>query len=96
MALAGIAASPGVANAQIQCFGRYQISEGRLISTPFCEDEYLAYVARTYGARTSGFQMRNDLGERNTICRWIGWDTRLRSICNLDDDNDPFKRRKGR
>lgn len=89
-------ATAGPGQAQFNCFGRYQFTGAGTISTPYCEDEYLAFVARTYGVSATGDEMRYDLGERQTVCRMIGYDARVRDICNLDEDSDPFRRKRGK
>ncbi len=70
------------AEAAIRCNGRFQISGGREISTPYCEDEYLARVAREYGARVSGRRLRRDFGKKREICRLVGFDSRVLDICS--------------
>ena len=60
-ACAMTAAAP--AEARIRCDGNYQIVNGQPHATPFCQDENLARVARSYGMRVSGSAMRNSPSE---------------------------------
>ncbi len=72
----------GIPAAQaINCRGQYQISGGREISTPYCEDNYLATVARGYGSRVSSAEIRNNPSTKREVCRFIGHDTRVQHIC---------------
>ncbi len=72
----------------IQCKGRYQVVSGNLISTSYCEDNYVAVVARKYGYRVSKAAIRNNPNKKREICRQIGHDSRLSGIC----DTKIFKR----
>lgn len=72
-------ASP--ADARIRCDGRFQIVKGQSLSTPYCEDEYLATVARGYGVRVSGQAVRNDPSVKANVCRFVGGDPRVQDIC---------------
>lgn len=80
-AFAGFAMSAGKAEAKITCRGQFQVSGGRLISTPYCQDEYLAEVAREYGIRTTGSKMRNSFSAKVSVCRTVGHDIRVRENC---------------
>jgi hypothetical protein len=42
------------AAARIECRGNFQVTKYGLISTPYCEEEQIARVARSYGARVTG------------------------------------------
>ncbi len=55
--LAVATASP--AAARIQCQGNFQVSKYGLIATPYCEEEQIARVAQSYGARVTGAEVRN-------------------------------------
>lgn len=69
------------AEASIYCYDQFQYSNGRLIETPFCSDGYLAAVAREYGARVSANAIRNNPNKKEQICRFIGYDWRLKNVC---------------
>jgi hypothetical protein len=73
------------AQAKIVCNGDYQVVNGSEISTPYCSDGYVAAVARQRGMRVSDAEVRNNPGKKDEICRWIGFDSRIRSYCNPDD-----------
>lgn len=71
------------AYAGINCSGRYQVVRGHgHVATPYCEDEYLARVARGYGTRVSGAAIRRSTGRKEEICRFIGHDSRVADICS--------------
>jgi hypothetical protein len=71
----------GAADAKIRCDGPYQLSGGNYIATPYCEDNYLATVARGYGMRVSGAEIRNNYNAKKRVCQVIGHDTRVAQIC---------------
>ena len=76
-------AIPGEGYAGINCSGRYQVVKGYgHIATPYCEDEYLARVARSYGTRVSGSAIRRSPGRKAEICRFVGHDSRVSDICS--------------
>ena len=72
--------SPGLALA-ITCVDQFQYSAGRWIATPFCEDLYLASVAREYGARLHPFALLDNPNKKVRICDFIGFDHRVQSLC---------------
>jgi hypothetical protein len=77
-----LAATGSPAAARIQCQGTAQVVDGALISTPFCEDNYLAEVARTsYGMRVTAAQVRNNPSVKADVCRAIGHDIRIAHLC---------------
>lgn len=65
---------------------------GQLINTPYCEDNYLAEVAREYGMRVSAAQVRNDPSVKERVCRLIGQDNRAQNACA--SYKDPFLKRR--
>lgn len=83
------------ASAAMMCEGPYQIIEGRLLATQFCQDNYLAKVARSYGMRVSARQVRWDASIKADACRLTGHDNRVRTICR-GEFNDYFRDRGGR
>ena len=87
------AAGVSPAEARILCDGNYQVSSGGPISTPYCEDENLAAVARQYGMRVSGSQIRANEGTKARACRLVGSDNRVSSAC-ASYRNDPGLRRR--
>lgn len=56
------------------------------ISTPYCQDEYVAVVARDYGIKTTGARIRNDWGHKRDVCSLIGQDIRIRTACISEND----------
>lgn len=80
-AVAAVVINAGTAEAKITCKDQFQVSGGRLISTPYCQDEYLAEVAREYGIQTTGSKMRNSFSAKVSVCRTVGYDIRVRENC---------------
>jgi hypothetical protein len=81
----------GTAEARIVCRDGYQVSGGQEISTPYCNDEYLAQVARERGTKVSAAEVRNNPNRKDEICRHIGYDIRIREYCPSDSDSDSGK-----
>ena len=77
--LATAAAAP--ASARIQCQGNFQVTKNGLIATPYCEEENIARVAQSYGARVTGAEVRNNPLEKVYLCQVYGGDTRLKGAC---------------
>ena len=77
--LALAAASP--AAAKIQCQGQFQVTKYGLISTPYCEEENIARVARSYGVNVTGAQVRNDALKKVYLCQTLGNDIRMKGSC---------------
>lgn len=71
----------------IECRNGYQRVAGSEIATPFCQDEYLAVVARDFGISTTGARVRKDWGHKREICRLIGQDNRIRGACASENDS---------
>lgn len=70
------------AHAKIRCDGPYQIISGAGPHlTPYCEIQYLYKVARGYGISTSFAKLRNNVSERERVCRAIGHDGRVQNTC---------------
>ena len=79
--LLGVAVPAGPASA-IECEGNFQVQKnGNQIATPYCQDGYLAIVAREYGMRVSPQEIRYNSGEKQRVCRFIGEDNRVREAC---------------
>ena len=76
-----IFAAPDQAAARIQCRGNFQITKYGPIATPYCEEEQIAIVARSYGMRVTGAQVRNDPLKKVYLCQIIGGDVRLKGSC---------------
>ncbi len=81
-ALAVAAVVPTAANAAIRCNGAYQINSLGQFHSPYCADGYLATVARSFGMRVTGDQIRNSTSVKADVCRSIGFDSRILEICS--------------
>src|SRR6188472_2957893 len=79
MLLAGAFAGP--AAARIECNGNFQITKYGPIATPYCEEEQIAFVARSYGMNVTGSQVRRDPLKKVYLCQVIGSDVRLKGSC---------------
>ena len=80
VAAATLAAADPAA-ARIECRGNFQITKYGPIATPYCEEEQIARVARTYGFNVTGSQVRNDPLKKVYLCQVIGGDVRLKGSC---------------
>lgn len=66
----------------ITCEGNFQVQRsGERIATPYCQDAYLARVARQYGMRADDRAIRWNPSEKERVCRFIGDDNRVRDTC---------------
>lgn len=70
------------AEARIKCNGSYQTVGGNEIATPYCQDNYLAKVARQYGMRVSDAAVRNNPNLKREVCRLVGYDIRVSDVCS--------------
>ncbi len=84
LALGALSASAGSASAKIVCDGPFQIVAGSPVATPYCSDRHLASVARKYGDRVSGRQVRNNPITKDRVCGFVGADPSVSGICNPD------------
>ncbi|MEI9899057.1 MAG: hypothetical protein WDN31_01855 [Hyphomicrobium sp.] len=57
---------------------------GSSIATPYCSDSYLAKVARKYGNRVTGREVRNNPATKDRVCGFVGADPSVSGICNPD------------
>ncbi|HET6388308.1 hypothetical protein [Hyphomicrobium sp.] len=80
LTVAALTAAAGSASA-IQCDEDYQIVEGQPVSTPYCRDNNLAAVARSYGYKVSDAAVRNNPERKEEVCRFIGGDIRVQQAC---------------
>lgn len=70
------------AEAAIKCQGVNQLNKYGLIRTPYCEDNYVAYVANHYyGMHVSAKAVRHNPNYKEEICSQIGHDIRVREAC---------------
>ena len=87
--LAALAAS-GPAEARIACSKGYLAVGGNLIATPYCQDQYVAEVARAYGINVSAEAIRNNPNLKRNVCQTIGRDNRVFVTCG---DSNSYGRR---
>jgi hypothetical protein len=92
LAVTLLAAPLSAARAEIVCEGAYQIINGQPHATPYCQDENLAKVARSYGMRVSGEAMRSSPTAKARVCRRIGHDIRVKETCQNYREDRPFGR----
>ena len=71
----------GPAAARIECRGNFQISKYGPIATPYCEEENIARVARSYGSKVTGAEVRNNSLTKVYLCQVYGGDNRLKGAC---------------
>ncbi len=77
------------ANAGIRCNDEFQIfKSGDLLATPWCEDQYIARIARQYGRKVSNRMMRQNPNLKEEVCQIIGHDYRLNLICHQNGSTD--------
>lgn len=67
--------------AAVKCDKGYQKVQGNLIATPYCQDQYLAQVARQYGLNASASKIRNNPNYKKEICRTVFSDIRVQETC---------------
>jgi hypothetical protein len=80
VAMTAVVSQP--AYAKIRCNGPYQIIKGSgEMVTPYCQNAYLAQVARGYGIRVSGRTLGNHPTVKGDVCRVVGYDSRVYQIC---------------
>ncbi len=78
-ALTALASSPASA---IECEGNFQVQRnGNRIATPYCQDGYLAIVAREYGVEVSAETIRYNPSVKARTCRLVGYDNRVSDTC---------------
>ena len=69
------------ASARIECQGNFQITKYGPISTPYCEEQQIARVARSYGTNVSDAEVHNNALTKVYLCRRYGGDNRLKGSC---------------
>lgn len=67
--------------AAIKCENGYQRVQGNLLATPYCQDQYLAQVARERGFKTSAAEIRNNPNHKKELCRFVFSDIRVQQTC---------------
>jgi hypothetical protein len=77
-----VAAVAEPASARIECQGNFMVTKKNgLIATPYCEEEQIAKVARSYGWKVTAKQVHNDPLTKVQICQVLGGDVRLKGSC---------------
>lgn len=71
----------GPAEARVVCKKGYRVLNGQLLGTPYCQDVYLAEVAREFGSRVPAREILNNPNKKREVCNFIGWDIRVKHIC---------------
>lgn len=78
---ASAALSAGPAHAKILCHKGYQNVAGSMIATPYCQDNYVAEVAREHGLKVSAAAIRNNPNLKRNVCQFVGRDNRIYLAC---------------
>ena len=76
--LAAMLATP--AAARIQCRGNFQMTKYGPIATPYCEEEQIAFVARSYGQRVTAAEVHNNPLTKVYLCQTIGYDFSVEGV----------------
>lgn len=66
----------------IKCQGGAQLVAGSYIATPYCQDELLAQVARSYGMKAPADRIRHNPNYKREVCRFVGHDIRVYEYCS--------------
>lgn len=70
------------ASAAIKCSDDgYQVVDGALLATPYCQDQLVSSVARQYGVSAPAEKIRNNPNFKREVCRLIGQDIRIKETC---------------
>ncbi|MBU2582504.1 MAG: hypothetical protein KJ622_12375 [Alphaproteobacteria bacterium] len=77
-----VASLAGQAEARVVCNKGYRIIKGHQLGTPYCQDLYLAQVAREFGSRVSAREILNNPSVKREVCQFMGWDIRVQHICD--------------
>lgn len=77
--MAAVSASP--ASAAIECRNGYQLVQGNLLATPYCQEKLLAQVAREYGLKATFAEIRNNPNTKRNVCAFVGRDIRVQQTC---------------
>ena len=75
---AAVAAGPAAA---ITCHNGSQQVQGNWIATPYCQDLYLAQVARERGYPAALDKIRNNPNYKKELCRSVFTDIRVTDTC---------------
>jgi len=85
--------TPAEAGSGIRCSGPYQLVKGiGKIASPYCEDNYLARVARSRGMKVSSRAVRLNPFAKQEACDIAGHDIRVSGICSGQRDGSYGRR----
>jgi hypothetical protein len=70
------------AEAEIKCKNGFQLVQGSLLSTPYCQDALVAKVAHEYGFSATAAEVRSNPMFKQRLCRFIGQDIRIKETCS--------------
>jgi hypothetical protein len=76
------------AQARIVCREGFQIVDGQALSTPYCNDAYVAEVVRAHGRDVSDDAVRENPALKDEVCRQFGSDIRIKHYCDTDNGHD--------
>ena len=80
-----VAALSSGAEARITCKGGFQATkDGGWISTPYCNDEYLAEAGRKRGMKVTGAQVRANWARKEEVCRLLAGTPVAMDYCPTD------------
>lgn len=88
--LLAVVVAPEPAAARITCKGNFQVTKHGLIATPYCQDEQIARVARSYGWKVTAAQIRNNPLKKVEVCQALGGDVRLQGSCGAYSPHQYF------
>ncbi|MEG6510154.1 hypothetical protein V6C03_14385 [Methyloligella sp. 2.7D] len=87
----GLALSAGPAEARIKCNGIFQQNKNGPIATPYCAEQEIARVARSYGEKVTDAEVHNNPLTKVRLCQLYGNDNRLKGACGAySPDNYRF------
>ena len=73
------------AKARITCKDGFQATkDGGWISTPYCNDEYLAEAGRKRGMKVTGAQVRANPARKDEVCRLLAGTPVAMDYCPTD------------
>ncbi|MGI8725582.1 MAG: hypothetical protein ACR2J1_09605 [Methyloceanibacter sp.] len=80
-ALSLLAGTAYPASAKIRCEGNFQMTKNGPIATPYCEEEQIAKVARSFGAKVTAAEVHKNPLKKVYLCQVYGKDVRLKGSC---------------
>jgi hypothetical protein len=70
------------------CDDEFQSVNGVSIATPYCEDAYLAKVAREHGENITASALRESTSVKKDACRLTDDDIRVSQFCDENTDDE--------